>query len=222
MSTPRRDNNPRIAPEHFCVTCNHRRAFHGMALTACTGVASSCCRWSASSESQPPGPTKVPLTVRASVPSSRTTATHFVPHPQHQLIEVPLQRLAGVQFHTPRRGVVALTTKDIGRIEAKVTVLPNGCWNWNPPPTPEGYAQMGFMGSVHLVHHLLNDLVNGAPAEGEIRGHRCHDEDLDCPGGKNDQHRRCVNPAHIVLQTIPQNLAAGRGPWSTRRMRSGS
>lgn len=125
-------------------------------------------------------------------------------------VEVPLARLAGLGFYTPRKGWTALGPDDLRRIEEKVRVMPNGCWQWTSPPTPEGYGQVWFGGTVHFAHHLLSDLVNGPPSPGQVRGHRCHDMDLSCAGGRTCPHRRCINPSHIVLQTLIENLDAGR------------
>lgn len=50
MSTPRRGHNRRTAPEDYCLTCNHRRTFHGTALAACAGIGCSCSGWTSPTE----------------------------------------------------------------------------------------------------------------------------------------------------------------------------
>lgn len=131
-------------------------------------------------------------------------------------VEMNLHDLAGVPFWTPRRGGhwITLTRLELARIEDNITVLGNGCWRWNGKPNQNGYGQVrigGRDGDTYLTHHVLSDLVNGHPAQGRVRGHRCHDEAPSCDGGTTCPHRLCCNPAHLRTdQTIEENAQAGR------------
>lgn len=96
------------------------------------------------------------------------------------------------------------------KVMGKVEVTPTGCWEWQGGCTKDGYGGVWWQGRQRYVHHVTHDAVHGAPAPGMDRGHRCHDADADCPGGRSCRHRRCCNPSHLEAQTRAENLAAGR------------
>lgn len=57
------------------------------------------------------------------------------------------------------------------------------------------------------VHRLVAELVNGEVDE--TVDHTCHDP-ATCPGGENDPHRRCLNPAHLAPESRAGNAARNR------------
>lgn len=87
---------------------------------------------------------------------------------------------------------------------AMVTPDENGCWPWpGPVHHVTGYGQTDKHSRAHVrsyEHHV------GPVPGGHDVGHRCHDDDLSCQDWRVCQHRRCVNPAHLVAQTRSENL----------------
>lgn len=93
------------------------------------------------------------------------------------------------------------------RFHDKVVVLDDGCWEWVGTLYPNGYGRFYDTGNHGVrAHRWSFERENGPIPEGLQIDHECHDPH-SCPGGKSDRHRRCVNPAHMVLATVAQNLA---------------
>jgi hypothetical protein len=67
-----------------------------------------------------------------------------------------------------------------------------------PTLTGENYA-----------HRSAWVLTNGPIPEGMTIDHRCHSES-DCRAGRDCPHRRCIEPAHLRLLTLEENLESRR------------
>lgn len=71
---------------------------------------------------------------------------------------------------------------------------PEACWLWRGKPNKWGYGTFYFAGRVRRATHVSLFLTTGAlPAPGVMALHRC-----DTP--------RCVNPAHLFLGTMRDNM----------------
>lgn len=92
--------------------------------------------------------------------------------------------------------------------KARTTKL--GCWEWIAATVSEGYGACKFDGSMLLSHRLAYESLIGPIPDGLAIDHRCHTEDVSCPGGKGCPHRRCVNPAHLEPVTTRENLLRGK------------
>ena len=94
----------------------------------------------------------------------------------------------------------------------RVTVLPNGCWEWTGATNEDGYGVIGAGGGLGLktVHKLSYELHKGPVPKGMVVDHQCHN-DSGCKGGKTCPHRRCCNPVHLKAKTRKQNTLEGEG-----------
>ncbi len=92
------------------------------------------------------------------------------------------------------------------RLEAGADHGP-GCWLWNGAVQVTGYA----MYADTPMHRLAYELAHGPIPKGLTVDHECHNSDPTCLGGNSCLHRRCVNPSHLSLKTIGQNVLAGVG-----------
>lgn len=103
----------------------------------------------------------------------------------------------------------------IGYFFAQTIERPDGCWEWIGYCMPQGYGR--FM--QQMAHRVSYDLFIGNVPDGFDLDHTCHT--LDCPGGRDCPHRRCVNPYHLEAVTRQTNLSRGhhnnRGRTHCRR-----
>jgi len=61
-------------------------------------------------------------------------------------------------------------------------------------------------------HRIMWELFNGPIPKGMVIDHMCHNEAVkrgECLGNNVCQHRRCVNPSHLVLATQDENKSRG-------------
>lgn len=84
---------------------------------------------------------------------------------------------------------------------------PDGCWLWLGTLNQRGYGVMPDTAWGRLAHRVSYALAMGDVPD--ILDHVCHDP-ATCPGGDEDPHRRCVNPAHLVPSTRVANVASIR------------
>jgi hypothetical protein len=81
-----------------------------------------------------------------------------------------------------------------------------GCWLWTGVTYPSGYGQLHFKGSRNVrAHRFAYELLVGPIPEAMTIDHLCHDSAL-CSGGASCPHRRCVNPEHLALATVAENV----------------
>lgn len=98
----------------------------------------------------------------------------------------------------------------------KVIQLPNGCWLWIGAINSRGYSSCWDHEArkTQLGHRFVYRLTV-APLPSCIQlDHLCHTRDDSCPGGVDDRHRRCVNPADLEPVTGVVNNHRGRSPWA--------
>ena len=81
---------------------------------------------------------------------------------------------------------------------------PDACWLWPGKLDAYGYG-CGMHGRAHRKSYIKH--FGPIPPRVTV-DHTCHNNDLSCPGGLTCEHRRCVNPAHLRLKTIKENILA--------------
>jgi hypothetical protein len=86
---------------------------------------------------------------------------------------------------------------------------PDTCWPWTGCLQSGGYGAFGTKGE-RLAHRVAYGYLVGPPPPGRDLDHLCHTNDPDCPG-RECEHRRCCNPAHLEPITRRENIARGRG-----------
>lgn len=93
---------------------------------------------------------------------------------------------------------------------SKVEVQPNGCWHWTGPVSKGGYGQFSGNCLRMLAHRAGYMLYVGSIPRGTELDHVCHTNDLNCPGGDGDLHRRCVYWQHLEPVTHLENIRRSR------------
>ncbi len=85
-----------------------------------------------------------------------------------------------------------------------------GCWLWTGDKV-NGYGRLKVKRDgrwTHVrAHRWAYEDAHGPIPPGIYPDHRCHTEDLSCPGGVTCPHRACVNPDHLEPVTFEENLA---------------
>jgi len=124
-----------------------------------------------------------------------------------------LPPIAGSVAAAPTRHSMfgSMTEKLPLRFWGKVRVLENGCWEW-AGGRRRGYGQfyIGPAGKVSQAHRSAFEALVGQIPDGLTLDHRCHNNDINCPGGLNCHHRACVNTAHLEPLTHRENILRGR------------
>lgn len=84
------------------------------------------------------------------------------------------------------------------RVLAKIEIQPNGCWLWTGCVTWAGYGRMKVNRKPEMAHRVSYFAHGRALPPGmPYLDHACHDP-ATCKDGNLCQHRRCVNPDHLV------------------------
>lgn len=81
----------------------------------------------------------------------------------------------------------------------------DGCWVWTGSLSAAGYGYFWIDGHGHTAHRYAYERLIGPIPAGLTLDHTCHNDDKDCLDGSKCLHRRCVNPAHLVPETLSQN-----------------
>lgn len=88
---------------------------------------------------------------------------------------------------------------------------PDSCHPWTGSIGSHGYGQLSVGGRPELVHRLVYIVAIGdIPIDDQtgktlVVDHICHNDDLECPGGKGCYHRPCGNPNHLAVKTNGDN-----------------
>ncbi len=91
---------------------------------------------------------------------------------------------------------------------ARMEPQPNGCIHYTGQVNRLGYGRVTKEGTTAQAHRAAYELLVGPIPDGMTVGHKCHDADETCAGGPSCLHRRCVNPEHLALETIGDNVRA--------------
>lgn len=97
----------------------------------------------------------------------------------------------------------------IYRILARVAVMEDGCWLFTGK-TNHGYGRASSGKVEYAVHRVAYEHFVGAIPKGMTIDHICHDPDV-CTLGPECPHRRCVNPDHLSVATLGDNVRRSSG-----------
>lgn len=86
-----------------------------------------------------------------------------------------------------------VSTYDIDRFFARVSVAPDGCWIWDGARYATGYGTFAFGKKSFVAHRVAYLMCKGAYPLGLDLDHLC-------------RVRPCVNPAHLEPVTRQENL----------------
>jgi len=90
-------------------------------------------------------------------------------------------------------------TPFLNRFWSKVQINAEGeCWPWTASLNGRGYGQIGQAGKIRSAHRVMWEVARGPIPKGLTVDHLC-------------RNRRCVNPAHLELVTMRENLLRGEG-----------
>jgi len=93
----------------------------------------------------------------------------------------------------------------IERFQAKIEVLPNGCWRWTASANHKGYGMFSYNGRMGSAHRFSYQQFTGVISEGLTLDHIC-------------RNRWCVNPSHLEPVTNQENCRRGdTGIANTRK-----
>src|SRR5690348_4065812 len=92
----------------------------------------------------------------------------------------------------------------------------DGCILWTGRVDDQGYGRMGptLTGTVYA-HRSAWILVNGPVPQDMTVDHVCHSES-ECRLGSDCLHRRCINPNHLRLLTLAENIRLRRNRWEMK------
>lgn len=99
-----------------------------------------------------------------------------------------------------------------GKQGVTIQVL-GGCLLDIGPTDQDGYPYATHEGRSTRAHQKAYTLAYGMLSEGHQVDHHCHNIAMlsdECAPGVCE-HRRCVDPAHLVARTLQENLAAAKG-----------
>lgn len=105
------------------------------------------------------------------------------------------------------------------RVKAKIDRHPGGCWLWTGQIDGCGYGRIQVDDRPREAHRTVFAMLAGPIPAGLSIDHVCHNADVECPGGKQCMHRRCVNPEHLEAISKEENYQ--RAKQSRRRCRNG-
>lgn len=83
--------------------------------------------------------------------------------------------------------------KNREKILSKISINPEGCWNWMGHKTPDGYGVTYTEGGEYKAHRVMYDIFKGIISTSNVIDHLCN-------------NTSCVNPDHLSEKAQRDNL----------------
>lgn len=94
-------------------------------------------------------------------------------------------------------GTLVLKYYEKLHINSNTLKSPSGCWEWQGSRNHGGYARMTFRGNSNTrVHRIMYEVFKGKIPYTIVINHKC-------------RVRHCINPDHLELKTIGENVLMG-------------
>ncbi len=84
------------------------------------------------------------------------------------------------------------------RLESRIKISKNGCWNYTRYKSVKGYGKLSAWGKMHLAHRVSYIVFRGEIPKGLFLDHLC-------------RNPSCINPNHLEIVTNQENLLRGMG-----------
>jgi hypothetical protein len=83
-------------------------------------------------------------------------------------------------------------------------VVHSGCWEWRGSMYGDGYGRFSLEPGRYIGAHRASLAVHGVALDGDlVVDHLC-------------RNTLCVNPAHLELVTVTENILRGVSPWAAK------
>lgn len=126
------------------------------------------------------------------------------------------QGVTGALFFRPE-DVQAAVDEGVGRTwtpleERFLSFIESGygteeCWLWRATSvSPNGYGNFWMDNATRSAHRVAWELWVGPIGDNLTVDHVCHSLDPTCGGSWECLHRRCVNPDHLEVVTMSENI----------------
>lgn len=95
----------------------------------------------------------------------------------------------------------------IQRLCAKISIQPNGCWEWTGAKAGVGYGAIAYDGRLTYTHRVAYELFVGPIGSGLQIDHLC-------------RNRICCNPDHLEPVTQRENMVRGTSLFAQQLKRT--
>ena len=106
----------------------------------------------------------------------------------------------------------------IERLLQRIDVV-DDCWVFQGATNGSGYGKIGDKNRKSVyVHRLSYEHYNDTTLKtAQQIDHTCHNSDVECEGGIDCLHRRCVNPDHLEIVDARTNLLRSKHTQTSKR-----